>query len=362
VRVDDKILGFSRLITMGIDGTGMKSLGQTKSAYDADIRQVDGEILDWLADGTGAVLMQRAYVPEAGKTGTHIVRTRQGLGVDKIDLATMKVTTVEGARVRVSGYMTDGRGQVRIRIIDNASENGTLTGTTDYAYRRAGSSEWLPLGRHDSRDDSGLVPVGIEAESNSVFVLKKLDGRDALYRISLDGTATTTLIAKNPSVDIDGITRIGRGQRVIGYTFADDRRRTVYFDPEFQKLSVMLGKALPNLPIIDFAGASADGSKLLVFAGSDTAPGTYYWLDRKTKEMSELAKVRPTLGERTLSPVKSIRFAARDGTSIPAYLTFRPEAAAKTCPRSCCPTAARARATNGASTGLRNSSRRAAMP
>ena len=332
VRVDGDILGFSRLITVGADGKGIKSLGQTKSAYDADIRQVDGNILDWLAEGTGAVLMERAYVPEAGKTGTHIVRTKEGLGVDRIDLATMKVSTVEGARPRVSAYMTDGRGQVRLRVIHNATVNGTLTGTTDYAYRRPGSSEWLPLGRFDSRDGSGLVPLGIEAESNSVFVLKKLDGRDALYRMSLDGALTTSLVAKNAAVDIDGIRRIGRGQKVIGYTFAEDRRRTVYFDPEFHKLSEMLGKALPNLPIIDFAGASADGSKLLVFAGSDTAPGTYYWLDRKTKEMSELASVRPPLVQKALSPVKAVRFAARDGTSIPAYLTLPAGSSGKNLP------------------------------
>ena len=321
VRVEADILGFSRLITVGIDGKGLKSLGQSKSANDATIRQFDGKILDWLTDGSGSILMARSYVPEVGKTGSRISRSKEGLAVDRIDLASMKVTTLEPPRPRVSGYMTDGRGQVRVRTITNADNNGILTGIIDFAYRRAGSSEWLPLGRYDSRDGSGLYPVGIEAESNSVFVLKKLDGRDALYRVSLDGSLATTLIAKHPSVDIDGITRVGRGQRVIGYTYADDRRRSIYFDPEFQKLSAMLGKALPNLPIIDFAGASADGSKLLIFAGSDTAPGTYYWLDRKTKEMSELARVRPALAPKALSPVKSISFAAKDGTSIPAYLT-----------------------------------------
>ena len=332
VRVEADILGFSRLITVGTDGKGLKSLGQTKSANDATIRQFDGKILDWLTDGSGSILMARAYVPEVGKTGSRISRSKEGLAVDRIDLADMKVTTLEPPRPRVSGYMTDGRGQVRIRTITNADANGILTGTTDFAYRRAGSSEWLPLGRYDARDGSGLYPVGIEAESNSVFVLKELEGRDALYRVALDGSGTTTLIAKHPSVDIDGITRVGRGQRVIGYTYADDRRRSVYFDPEFQKLSAMLGKALPNLPIIDFAGASADGSKLLIFAGSDTAPGTYYWLDRKTKEMSELASVRPALAPKTLSPVKSISFAAKDGTSIPAYLTLPAGSSGKNLP------------------------------
>ena len=65
---------------------------------------------------------------------------------------------------------------------------------------------------------------------------------------------------------------------------------------------------------------------------------------------------RPRLGGMT-----PITFPAADGTMIPGYLTLpaglRP---ARTCPRSSCRTAARARATNGASTGSRSSSPRAA--
>ena len=332
VAVDNQLVGFSRLITVGVDGKNLKSLGQRSSYYDAGIRQFDGAILDWSADGSGSVLMERNYVPEQGRTGSNIARTKEGLGVDRVDLATMKTTVVEPANRVVSGYMTDGRGGVRIRIRDVADGTGQLTGTTEYTYRPTGAKDWKPLGRYESRDGSGIVPVAVEADSNTVFVVRKLDGRDALYRMALDGTGATTLVAKNPKVDIDGVTRVGRGQRVIGYTYADDRRQSVYFDPEFQKLSNSLGKALPNLPIIDFTGASADGSKLLLFAGSDTAPGTYYWLDRKTKEMSPLASVRPALNGKTLSPVKSIRYTSRDGASIPAYVTMAPGATAKNMP------------------------------
>lgn len=327
-----QIIGFSRLITLGIDGKKLKHLGQTTSAYDAGIRQFDGKILDWLDDGTGSVLMQRNYVPEAGRTGSNVSRKKEGLGVDKINLATLKSATVESANRLVSGYRTDGRGRIRLRIIETATGDGTLKGVTQYAYRKVGSNDWLPLGSYDLRDGSGLFPLAIEADTNSLFVLKKLDGRDALYRVSLDGAATTTLIAKNPSVDIDGVTRFGRGQRVIGYTYADDRRHTVYFDPEFKKLADSLGRALPNLPILDFVDASADGTKLLVFAGSDTAPGSYHLLDRKTRELSPLVAVRPPLDQKPLSPVKSVRYNARDGTSIPAYVTIPAGSSGKNLP------------------------------
>jgi dipeptidyl aminopeptidase/acylaminoacyl peptidase len=319
-------------MTVGIDGKGLKPLGQRASDFDAGLRQFDGAILDWSADGSGSVLMARSYVPEQGRIGSLISRSKEGLGVDRIDLATMKSSVVEPPNRLISGYMTDGRGGVRIRVREDADNNGMLTGTTHFESRSPASNVWKSLGHYKSRDGSGLYPLAIEADSNTVFILKKLDGRDALYRMPLDGTAGATLIAKNPTVDIDGIIRIGRGQRVIGYTFAEDRRRTVYFDPEFQKLSTSLGRALPKLPIADFTGASADGSKLLVFAGSDTAPGTYYRLDRVTKEMSPLVSVRPQLDGKTLSPVKAVRYTARDGASIPAYITVPAGSSGKNMP------------------------------
>ena len=317
-----QIVGFSRLVTVGVDGKGLKLLGQKQSFYDDGLRQFDGQILDWLPGNSGSVLMARQYVPEAGRTGSNITRTREGLGVDRIELASLKSDSVEPADRFASGYLTDGHGNVRVRIREKATDDGTLIGITSFSYRAPGSRDWKQLGEYDSRSDTGIYPLAVEADSNSVFVLQKLNGRDALYRVSLDGSAASTLVAKNDAVDIANIKRFGRGQKVIGYSYADDRTRSVYFDPEFQRLASSLGKALPSAPLISFSGASDDGNALLVFAGSDTNPGTYYFLDRKTKEMGELASVRPALKNKTLSPVKSVTYKSRDGATIPAYVTI----------------------------------------
>lgn len=329
--VDGVLASFGRLIRVGVDGQGLAQLGQRSSFYDSGLRQYDGQILDWLTGEGGAVLMAREYVPEAGRTGTRMARVKAGLGVDKIDLVTLKSESVEPARPETDGFLTDGKGQIRVRV-DYDDRGGMLTGVTKYQYRKTGGGGWEALGTHDERTDTGMLPLAIEAESNSLFYLQKLNGRNALYRMTLDGSNKSELVAQNSSVDIDGVTRFGRGQKVIGYTYATDKRETVYFDREFDGLSTSLGKAIPNLPLIDFADASSDGTKLLVFAGSDTNPGSYYFLDRKTKEMSPLFDVRPALANRTLSPVKHITYRAADGTSIPAYLTVPAASAGKKLP------------------------------
>jgi len=68
-------IGFSRLVALNYDGSNPKMLGQTDSFYDARIRQFDASVVDWLDGSANKILLQRDYVPEEGKIGTHLVRT-----------------------------------------------------------------------------------------------------------------------------------------------------------------------------------------------------------------------------------------------------------------------------------------------
>ncbi len=152
--------------------------------------------------------------------------------------------------------------------------------------------------------------------------MRKVNGRYSLRRIKLDNSLNETEVASNPRVDIDTVVRSGDGQRVIGYTYAEEKRHTVYFDSEYQVLRTSLAKALPNLPLINFVSTSADGQKVLLFAGSDTDAGRYYMFDRAKKSLGEVLVDRPQLAGRTLSPVKAVTYKAADGTLVPAYLTL----------------------------------------
>lgn len=127
------LLPFSRPLALDTDGRNAKQLGQSSSSYDARMRQYDGDILDWLPDEDGAVLMAREYVPEAGKTGSNIVRREDGLGVDRIDVRSMKVSKVEGAMRNADFFISDGRGKVRIKRFQPVRANtGMLVSRVDY--------------------------------------------------------------------------------------------------------------------------------------------------------------------------------------------------------------------------------------
>ena len=323
VEITDTLVPYSRLIAVGTDGKNVRPLGQQSSHYDSRPRQFDGDVLDWLPDEDGAVLMARDYVPEAGTSNTMIVRKADGLGIDRIDVSTMQSTRIEPAKKQVDFFITDGRGNVRMKGYQPVrGATGQLSSSTEFRYRLPGSKEWQAFSSWQDR--TGMMPINVDAGSNSAYVLKNLDGRLALYRVKLDGSMATELVYKNEKVDVDNVVRIGRGSRVIGVTFAEDMRGVVYFDPEYQKLAASLGKALPSLPSIDFLGSSADNNKLLIRAGSDSDPGRYYVYDKTKNALNEIMLARPALEHVKLASVKPMTYPAADGTAIPAYLTLPP--------------------------------------
>lgn len=321
--IGGELVGFSRLFAVNADGSNVRELGQRESFYDAGLRQSSGTILDWLPEDGNAVLMARDYLPEARASGSRMARRVEGLGVDRIDINTLRVSQVEPADRRASYYISDGRGNVRLMAAHQQRE-GQLSPWTHYYYRIPGSRDWRDFGRYNRMTREGVLPLAIDAECNCIYALKTLNGRLALYRVRLDESLATELVYANERVDVDDIVRVGRGGRVAGLTFAEDRRRVIWFDPQFAELARSLSSALPGQPGINFRGVSRDGNKLLILVHSDSNPGRYYLYDRSRSALEEVMSVRPQLDDVTLSNVRPVTYPAADGVQIPAYLTLPP--------------------------------------
>ncbi len=319
------LLGFSRALAIDSNGGNLKMLTARTNDRSLDIMQDGGTVIDWTADGAnGAVLMTRKFIPES-TLGTHLASTANGLGVERIDTVTLARRTVEQARGSAAEYISDGRGTVRIMGTREKSSSGYDRDKIVYSYRKPGDRNWLPLSQVVGQPTGGAVgfdPHAVDPGLNVVYGFDSQDGRQALYSIALDGSLKRSVVLARPDVDVDTLIRIGRQNRVVGASYATDRREVEFFDPDLKKLAASLHRALPGQPIITFIDASADETKLLLFAGSDVDPGRYYLLDRTTKKMAEVLPAREELTKTTLAPVKSITFRAADGTMIPGYLTL----------------------------------------
>lgn len=321
----ENFIPFARLLSVNTDGSQPQMLGQTDSFYDAALRQFDGTIIDWLPGEAGAVLMSRSYVPEAGRIGTRLGREADGLGVDRIDVRTLRRVPVERPNPRAAEYISDGRGNVRIMGAQPVrGGTGQLGTRIDYFYRTGATGEWREFSNFDQATQEGMYPIAVDSTLNAAYVLRKLNGRLALYRVLLDGSMGTELVHANDQVDADGVVRSARGSRVVGATFADESRRVVYFDPDYERLARSLARTIPHLPLIDFVESSTDGNRLLIHAGSDADPGRYFVFDRAARGLNEIALVRPQLEQVRLSNVRAVTYPAADGVSVPAYLTLPP--------------------------------------
>lgn len=315
------MLDYVRLAALDNSGENILPLG-ANVRNQVRLLRTDGRVLDWL-DGTGdKVLIAREYAPMAADL-TSIGSTAEGLGVDLLDTRSGDVQHLERADTTARLYLTDGQGHVRMKGNDDNLRLGYQTrGVTTFRYRLAGRDDWGPFSTYSSVTNEGMWPVAVDGTSNSAFVLEKTNGRDALYRVALDGSMAKTLIFAHPDVDVSGIVRVGRQGRVIGASYATDEREVVYFEPRYKALGSSLEKTIPNLPLIRFEDSNADETRHLIHAASDINPGRYFLFDSETRRLTDIAASRPELDGIALAPMKAITYKAADGTEIPAYLTL----------------------------------------
>ncbi len=330
----DLLLGATRYVLVRNDGTGQSYLSSGLSRNSAGGLQYGGEVLDWDIGGKpGHVLMTRQFVPQ-GEVGSNIQRRHEGLGVEDVDLETGKRDLLETPRKGVVRYITDGRGHVRLMAMRGQNDDGYVMDSLRWFYRTRDDDKWLPF--LTAEGDDADVPLAVDPDRNMAYVLGPKDGFDVLYGVALDGTLARQVVLEQPGTDVDNVISIGRNGRVVGATYATERRVNVFFDPELKKLGTALGKALPEQPLISFVDSSENEGRLLMLASSDSDPGLFYRYDKATHRLEQVLPVREPLAQVPLGKMTAVTYPAGDGTQVPAYLTLPPgvagQAAAKGMP------------------------------
>ena len=337
-RKDDSLgryIAGTRMISVNADGSdpnvieGRKSLRAYGNVY------FGGGIISLNAEGDdSSVLATRGYSKESS-LNTRLANQSEGLGVVRHDVVTGKEKPVESPDKDTFEYIADDAGNVRVKGTLNSSPRGYAQDTLAYFYREAGSSRWQPLSRAeiDSQSSDGFEPYAVDSGMNAALGFDNdARGFKTLYAVSLDGNLTRTELLSAENADVDSLVTIGRRQRVIGASYATEKRTVKYFDTELRDLATALGNALPGQPTISFVGASEDEQELLLITGSDVDPGMLYKFDRDTNQLNPLLPIRETTEGRTLAEMTPVTFPAADGTQIPGYLTLPPGSDGKNLP------------------------------
>jgi dipeptidyl aminopeptidase/acylaminoacyl peptidase len=313
-------LPFTRLVAVNTDGSNPKTLSKEQTQHTHGLLLGGGEVIDWLPDTEASVLLTRNYLANDA-IGTRFGSSDTGLGVDVIDTRTLQAHRVEPPRRNAGGYISDGRGHVRIVASGEQTARG-VTGVIQYDFHPVGSEDLQPLSTYRTTDHTGFAPLAVDPEHDVAYGYEKLDGRLAIYTMALNSGHAKQLIYANPEVDVSHLITLGRQHRIVGVSYLTEYRHDEYFAPDIKTLMESLRRAL-HVPahVID---ASQDETRMLVQTSTDVDPGVFYIFDRKSHQLQTLFVARNQLEGVKLATVRPVTYTAGDGTQIPAYLTLPP--------------------------------------
>lgn len=235
------------------------------------------------------------------------------------DVYNINLTTGERKLIRqndenIAGWITDLEGKLRlgIRMLpDGGSEILSLDNDkTEQIFSVSSEEEAYPI---------RFMPNG-----KKFYMVSNKGNADKTELLLFDlSTGKTEFIEKDPldEVDFGNVLFSEITNEILATTYEGDRLRIYPKNKEIEKDLNVLREKLPEGEI-SIRSETADERVWLVSVSRDVDPGSVYIYDRNLKEAELLYKSRPNLPTEHLANMKAVRYEARDGLVIPAYLTL----------------------------------------
>jgi dipeptidyl aminopeptidase/acylaminoacyl peptidase len=226
----------------------------------------------------------------------------------------------------VIGWVLDWKDVPRVAVsqpeVRTASEKNVRT----VWYRDGRDSPWRKLfetemiGRFAVAGD--FDPLAFDFDGRTLYVSAS-NGEDkaAIYAYDTQARKLGERVFRHPLIDLGGDLVFDRpGRKLLGLRYSAEMPSVVWTDPRMGRLQAAIDKALPDT--VNAISLPEDkGERALVFAQSDRDAGTYYLLDTAKLKLEELARTREWLDPKLMAERRFIRYPARDGLTIPAWVT-----------------------------------------
>jgi len=177
-------------------------------------------------------------------------------------------------------------------------------------------------------DDLEFNPFDVidedDAKPNHALV-RAYNGNDTLGLWSYDmaNKQFAEVIYRRADVDVAGVryhsNRWTNPDTVVGVVYATDKIHVEYFDAEQEALYQQLEGIIPHAFNLS-ARSSRDGNTLVIYNYGPRDPGTYYLL--KDGRLQTIGSQQPLFESERLADVEYVRYRARDGYEVPAYVTI----------------------------------------
>jgi dipeptidyl aminopeptidase/acylaminoacyl peptidase len=231
----------------------------------------------------------------------------------EVNLTTSKRVLLEENSQEFAGYDLDLDLKPKLAI-KNLPEGGEI-------FRKAGG-KWVSLLKYGQEDSLTTATIGVEGTGTTALMQSSV-GRDksALVRVDL-ATGKTTVLGASEQADVESIWTDPRTRVPQAYTVNYLKPEIVVLSPGVKKDVELLTKELGDG--FGVTNRTLDDSLWTVAADDAQAPATSYLYDRKAGKLTKLFDQRPALVKAPLVPMQSVEIKARDGLTLPSYLSLPP--------------------------------------
>jgi dipeptidyl aminopeptidase/acylaminoacyl peptidase len=208
-------------------------------------------------------------------------------------------------------WIADSRGVGRVFAASSQ-------GRTRIYYRKAQDATWVKLDDFSVFSGDQWGPLAVAEDDRTLYVAS-WKGRDkgAIMLYDPEARVFGEVLAAHPQVDLSELVR--SAGKVIGVNYEADKGGTAWFEEELARIQAGIDRALPGT--VNRLSGSRDRSRFIVTARSDVKPASFYLFDRQAGKLEWLADASPWIDPKAMSPVRPVRYKARDGLEIPGYLT-----------------------------------------
>ncbi|WP_299978844.1 prolyl oligopeptidase family serine peptidase [uncultured Pseudoteredinibacter sp.] len=199
------------------------------------------------------------------------------------------------------------------------------TGTLSWYARVNGEGEWEEFySQHEDSFEEFSV-TGYDTEKPNIYFVVANNGKDkaGLWEYDVKAKKFGELIYARKDVDIVGTLSHSNywtdPDKQVAVSYTTDRTHREFFDGQEAAVYQQLQGIVPNAYYLRVNSRSRDGNTLTVYNQGPRDPGSYYLLHKGN--FNKIGSTYPLLKPEGLADVKYIKYKARDGRTIPAYIT-----------------------------------------
>jgi dienelactone hydrolase len=194
------------------------------------------------------------------------------------------------------------------------------------SYRAQGAASWTEMANFECYQGNKFTPLFFDG-SDTLYVSAAYQGNDALFRYDLKKMQ----MDKEPFLSIPGFDFRGEGEfdwvskKLLGIRLDGDARATIWLDERSKELQKKINTVLPQTSNLIECPADCAGSPVvLVESASDRQPTEYFMYTRADGTIVKLGGAHPDIKRAQMGVRDFYHYSARDGMSIPAYVTLPP--------------------------------------